>query len=291
MQHSRAPCPSPSPKVCPNSFQLHWWCHPAISSADALFSYCPQSFLASGTFPTSWLFASDDQNTRASTSASVFPMSIQGWFILRLTTLMSLMWKGFLGIFSSTTVWRYRFFGSLSSLQSSSHTCTRPLGRPLPWLYGSLLAEWCLCFSTHVYICHSFPAKKKLPSDFMAAVTICSDFRAQEEIWYYFHFYPFYLSRSNGARCHDHSFLIFSFKLALSLFSFTFIKRLFSSSSLAYLRLFLFLLTILIPAYNSSSLAFLMLCSVYKLTGWQQTALLYSFLNLHSTNQFFHPEF
>ena len=196
-------------------------------------------------------------------------MSIQGWFLLRLTSLSSLLWKGHLGIFSSTAVQRHQFFGTLPSLQSSSHTCTWPLGRPLPWLYGSLLAEWCLCLSTHVYICHSFPAKKQLLSDFMAAVTIF--IRAQEEeIWYYFHFFPFYLSWSNGAKCHDHNFLIFSFKLALSLFSFTLIKRLFSVSSLsaikvvpsAYLRLFLFLLPILIPAYNSSSLAFLMLCSV-----------------------------
>ena len=68
-------------------------------------------------------------------------------------------------------------------------------------------------------------------------------------------------------------FLLFSLKLALSLSSFTFIKRLFSSSLLsvirmvssAYLRLLIFLLPILIPAYNSSSLALLMMCSVYRL--------------------------
>ena len=50
----------------------------AISSSDALFSFCPQSFPASGTFPMSQLFASDDHNTEVSTSASVLPMSIQG---------------------------------------------------------------------------------------------------------------------------------------------------------------------------------------------------------------------
>ena len=184
--------------------------HPLMPSSLLL----PSIFPSIRDFSKSRLFASDDQNTGASASASVLQMRIQGWFLLRLTSFISLLWKGYLGIFSSTTVWRHQFFGSLPSLQSSSHTCTRPLGRPLPWLYGSLLAEWCLCFSTHVYICHSFPAKKKLPSDFMAAVTICSDFRAQEEeIWYYFHFFLFYLSWSNGARCHDHRFLIFSFKL------------------------------------------------------------------------------
>ena len=75
-----------SPSTCP----LHQWCHPAISSSDALFSFCPHSFQASGTFSVSWLFASDDQNTGASASASVLPMNIQGWFPLRLTGLVSL---------------------------------------------------------------------------------------------------------------------------------------------------------------------------------------------------------
>ena len=49
LQHSRPPCPSPSPEVCPSSCPLHQWCHPAISCSDALFSICPQSFLASRT--------------------------------------------------------------------------------------------------------------------------------------------------------------------------------------------------------------------------------------------------
>ena len=66
------------PKLCP----LHQWCCLAISSSDALFSFCPQSFPASGTFPKSQLFASHDQNTGV--SASVLPTSIQGLFFLRL---------------------------------------------------------------------------------------------------------------------------------------------------------------------------------------------------------------
>ena len=53
MQHARPPCPSPSPRICPSSGSLHPWCHPAISSSDALFSFCPLSSPASGTFPMS----------------------------------------------------------------------------------------------------------------------------------------------------------------------------------------------------------------------------------------------
>ena len=50
LQHTRPPCPSPFPEVCPGSCLLHWWCHPTISSSDALFSFSPQSFPASNFF-------------------------------------------------------------------------------------------------------------------------------------------------------------------------------------------------------------------------------------------------
>ena len=93
LQHTRPPCPSPSPRVFPSSCPLHWWCHPGISSSNTLFS-CPQSFPASGTFPMSRLFASDDQNTGALASVSALPTSIQGWFPLRLSGLISLLSRG-----------------------------------------------------------------------------------------------------------------------------------------------------------------------------------------------------
>ena len=129
-QHARPLCLAPFPRVCPSSCPLHRWCRPTISSSDALFSFCPWSFPASGAFPVSQLFPSDDQNIRASASASVLPMSIQGWFPLRLTGLISLLSRGLSGVFSGTTVQRHRFFGMLPSLWSSSHNHTWPLGRP-----------------------------------------------------------------------------------------------------------------------------------------------------------------
>ena len=68
-------------------------------------------------------------------------------------------------------------------------------------------------------------------------------------------------------------FWMLSFKPTFSLSSFTFIKRLFSSSlisairvvSSAYLRLLIFLPAILIPICASSSLAFHLMYSAYKL--------------------------
>ena len=130
LQHARPSCPSPHPGVCPSSCPLHQWCHQAISPCDTLFFFCPQPFPASGTFPMSQLFASDDQNTRASASAPVLPTSIQGWFPLRLTGLISLLYKRFSAVFSSTTVRRHQFFGTLPSLLSNSHNRMWSLGRP-----------------------------------------------------------------------------------------------------------------------------------------------------------------
>ena len=123
---ARQACLSPSPRVCPSLCSLHQWCHPAISSSDALFS-CPRSFPALGTSPVSHLFTSDDQSTGASASASVLPVNNQGWSPLTLTDLISLLSKGLSGIFSGTTVRRHQFFGILPSLESSSHNCTWPL--------------------------------------------------------------------------------------------------------------------------------------------------------------------
>ena len=128
LQHARPPCPSPSPEVCPGSCPLHQWCHPVISSSDVLFSFCLQSSPSSGTFPMSQLFHSDDQNTGA--SASFLPMAIQGWFPLTLSRLLSLLSKGLLRVFSSTTVWRHQVSSALPYLKSSSHNHKWPLGWP-----------------------------------------------------------------------------------------------------------------------------------------------------------------
>ena len=116
--------------ICLNSFPLSWLCHPNVSSSVAPFSSCPQSFPASGTFPMSQLFASGGQSNGASASASVLPVHIQGWFPLRLTSLISLLSKGLSRVFFNTTVWKHQFFGSQPSLWLSSHICTWLLANP-----------------------------------------------------------------------------------------------------------------------------------------------------------------
>ena len=70
----------------------------------APFSFCLQSFRASGSFPMSWLFTSGDQSIGTSASATVLPMNIQDSFPLGLTSLISLQSKELSRVFSSTTI-------------------------------------------------------------------------------------------------------------------------------------------------------------------------------------------
>ena len=77
LQHTRPPCPSPTPRVHPNPCPQSQWCHPTISSSVVPFSSCPQSFPASGSFPRSQLFTWGGQSTGVSALASVLPMNTQ----------------------------------------------------------------------------------------------------------------------------------------------------------------------------------------------------------------------
>ena len=61
LQHTRFPCPSPTPRTCSNSCLSNWWCHPTISSSIVPFSSRLQSFSVSGSFPMSLLLASGGQ--------------------------------------------------------------------------------------------------------------------------------------------------------------------------------------------------------------------------------------
>ena len=116
LQHARLPCPSPAPGAYPNSYPLHWWCHPTISSSVVPFSSCLQSFPASGSFPVSQFFSSGGQRIGALASASVLPMNIQGWFLLGWTGWISLQSKGLSRVFSNTTVQKHQFFSTQLSL-------------------------------------------------------------------------------------------------------------------------------------------------------------------------------
>ena len=108
-QHSRPPCPSPTPEVYSNSCPLSRWCHPTVSSSVIPFSSCPQSFPASGSFPMSQLSTSGGQSIGVSASTSVLPMNTQDW--------SPLGWTGWISfsprdsqVFSNNTVQKHQIF-------------------------------------------------------------------------------------------------------------------------------------------------------------------------------------
>ena len=77
LQHTRPPCPSPTPGAYSKSCPLTQWCHPTISTSVVPFSSCLQSFPASGSFLMSQFFTSGGQSIGVSASASVLPMNVQ----------------------------------------------------------------------------------------------------------------------------------------------------------------------------------------------------------------------
>ena len=113
-------------------------CHPLL----LLLSIFP----ALGSFPVSWLFASGGQNTGASVSASVLPVNIQGWFPLGLTSLISLLTKGLSrGLLQHHSSKESVFPCSSFFMVQLSHLYMTTK-KTMLWLYGPLLAKWCLCF-------------------------------------------------------------------------------------------------------------------------------------------------
>ena len=73
LQHTRLPCPSPTPGACSNSCPSSWWYHPTISSSAVPFSSCLQSCPTWGSFVMSQFFASGGQSTGWSFSFSISP--------------------------------------------------------------------------------------------------------------------------------------------------------------------------------------------------------------------------
>ena len=128
LQHTRSPCPLPTPGVYSNSCPLSQWCHPTISSSAVPFSSCLQFFPASRSFQMSHFFTSGDQSIGVSATASILPMNIQNWFPLGWIGWES---RGHSRVFSNTTVEKHQFFRAQLFSQSNSHIHTWPLEKSL----------------------------------------------------------------------------------------------------------------------------------------------------------------
>ena len=143
LQHTRPPCPSPTPGVYENPYPSSRWCHTTISSSIVSFSYCPQSLPASGSFPMSQLFDSGGQNIGVSASASILPVNTQDWSPSGWTGWISLQSKELSKVFSNTTVQKHKFFSTPLSSQFNSHIHTWPLEKPC-------LDQMDLCWQSNV---------------------------------------------------------------------------------------------------------------------------------------------
>ena len=144
LQHARFPCPSLSPRVFSNSCWLSQWGHPTSSSSVVPFPSCLQSFLASGSFSKSWLFASGGQSIGA--SASVLPLNIQDWFPLAIDwfdllavqgTLESLLWQP---LFKSIN------YSVLSHLYGPTLISVHSYWETITLIIWSSLVKWCPAF-------------------------------------------------------------------------------------------------------------------------------------------------
>ena len=146
LQHARLPCPSPTPGVYLNSCLSCWWCHPTISSSVIPFSFCLQSFPASGSFPMSCSSHQVAKVLEFQLQHRSFQWTeIQGLISFRMDWLDLLAVQGTL----KSLLQQFKSINSsaLSLLYGPTlNICTWLLERPWPWLYGPLLAQWFLWF-------------------------------------------------------------------------------------------------------------------------------------------------
>ena len=158
-QHTRPPCPSPTPGVHTDSRPSSPWCHPAISFSVIPFSSCYQSFPESESFPMSQLFAWGGQSTGASALASFLPKKSQGWSPSEWTGWISLQSKGLSGVFSNTTVQKHQFFGAQPSSQSNSPYVTT--GKTIALTRRTLVGKvFVSAFEYAIYVGHNFFSKE-----------------------------------------------------------------------------------------------------------------------------------
>ena len=226
LQHIRLLCFSPSPGVCPSSCPLNWWCDPTVSSSVTLLSFCFQTFPASGSFLMSQLFASSGQSTGASDSASILPKSIQGWFPLRLTGLISLHSKGLskslLQNHSSKApiLWCSAFF--IVQLSPPYMTIRKTIASTI----GFFVCKVMSLLLTHSSFVIAFLPRSNclLISWLQSPFKVILEPKKRKSVTTSTVF-PFYLPWNDRTGCHDLGFfLIFNFKLAFSL-SFTLISE------------------------------------------------------------------
>ena len=238
LQHNRLPCPSPTPRACSNLCPSSQWCHPTISSFVVPFSSYCQSFPAPGSFPMTQFLASDSQSIGVSASASVLPMNIQDWFPLGWTGWISLQSKGLSRVFSNTTVQN-----SSSVLQCSAFFIVQlahlymTTGKTIDWLWAFVGKVMSLLFNMLSRLVIAFlPRIKRLWISWLQSPSAVIFEPPKNKVCQCFHCFPHVFAMKWWDWMPWFVFWMLSFKPTFSFSSFTFLKRLFGSSSLSAIR-------------------------------------------------------
>ena len=133
----------------------------------------------------------------------------QDWFPLILTGWISLQSKGLSRVFSNTTVQKHQFFSAQPSLWSNSHIHIWLLEKTIALTRRTFASKiMSLLFNMLPKVVIVFFQGASSFFYFMAAVSICSDFGAQEnKVCHCFYCSPIYFPWSDETRCHDLRFL------------------------------------------------------------------------------------
>ena len=214
LQHTRTPCPSPTPWVYSNSCPLSRWCHPTISSSVVPFS-CHQSFPESGFFQMSQLFSSGGQSIGVSASASVFPVNTQDWFPLGLIS-FRMDWLDLLAV-QGTLNSLLQYHSSKASILWCSAFFLVQLSRPY-MTTGKTIAltrrifvgkEMSLLFNMLSRLVTTFlPRSRHLFISWLQSPSaVILEPKKKKKVWHCFHCFLIYLPWSDGTRYYDLSFL------------------------------------------------------------------------------------
>ena len=194
----RLSCLSLSPGLCSNSCLLSQWYYLTISSSAAPFSFCLQSFPASGSFPVSQLFTLCGQSIGASPSASVFPMNIQSGIPLGWTGLIFLLSRGLLQHHNLKTsiLWHSALF--MVQLSYLYITTGETIALTMWTFFDKVMS---LLLNTLIrFVIAILPRSKHLLISWLKSPST-------KKICHCFYFFPFCLPWSDGTRCLDLSFL------------------------------------------------------------------------------------
>ena len=135
LQHARLPCPSPSPRVCSNSYPLSWWCHPTISSSVAHFSSCPH-------FPPAPVFSNEIPLWHQVAKVLELQLQHQSFQWIFWTDFLKIDWLDLLAVQGTLKSLLQHHSSKASVLQcltflwSNSRICIWLLEKSQLWLYG-----------------------------------------------------------------------------------------------------------------------------------------------------------